>query len=1656
MTIANTLMVNDQTCGEASQLVERVSIVGKWGGFRILVMYDLGTSCSVIDIALAERCALRKEQVDFVISTVTGSQKGTALYTFLVRNESNNLLRVQALGVTIKQYYAAARIQVRDSWSSYFGGPFQISQGGDLGLLLGSDQSQLHPHQVAFEEREVLWRSCLSGDYLITGGTKERGVSALNKISVSLPSDTPKKANLAKKVTNSRVEDGKIVTVVEDMKEKVFRQITGLDTVLVTPCQACSVCREQTDRMAEQDLLEYDALRRTVSFNRDEGRYKGDFLYIEEKVKEVKNNSEFAKGSSENLHRKLLRLPPQSIKDFDEALECAKEMGALKRTTEVEGINYGHPQRYIPINFAFSGKESSTKIRPTFNCGWSRGNGDPSFNDIHLVGPRNLNNLDQSMLFFKTNSVVGLIDIKKFFWTCQVSTRTASLNRIWLPKGGYSEAKKGELELEEWCWVTLTFGQTGAPALSGVIRHQAADDFCQIEEVKKQVKEKALVDDIIIGASTRKEFINYQKDVEQMLEKSGMKFHDWVISSSSSNAKIDFNQSPVKEGLKVFGYTYDQRNDCFTLRVNINLTQATRGKKFGASLEQGGDPNAYISEHKFTKRKALGFTMSLWELTGYVLPIQMLLRLLYRELLEENPNLSWDDEIPISFTSKYATAFKKLQTFDGLTWDRAVVPTTDWDEKWGCRLATFFDGSQVACAAYTYIITRRKDKSYMSRLLWGKGKLGSNSVPRNELGAAFLAVKMNNFLERYLQLKVRDITYFGDSQVVLYQVASRSILYDSWARARLRAIQEGSKGAAWLYIPAKENVADIGSKSSTRINRETMESDFYQRGNFLEDDQWKGVQLGAPEASTLANLPGIKKCYKTSPVTHLNAINLSEPNQELVGEELESLEEIEEPEVCKVDWEEASPKTLEVVSNNLLGKYKNTSRATKISQNSEKDRLPDFLRAAARALQGKEDTEVFSELLLKYRSLDKVRRILAISLRWRHGRYANLHQRVDDALTSHAAPKTVQYLCKKGVSFGPLRLDESNRVWSKNRPLLGEDPQKVLPEETMVLAPTTNLARLVARSYHDDNHDLASSSVQGLVRKDLNVRIPNLIRMLEQERSQCTTCRHQLRTPYKPEEAGVPLQRHNLKSKPFTTVCIDGIGPFMVRSLHLQDRRTAKVWALLAVDQPTGLAHISILLDSSTYAVQVALQSLETEWNVEIDLITLDPATSFVGLQEEYVSENNDTDISDKVTQAGYTVKLSPAKASWFQALCEKRVDFIKTALYFHPKRTLHVVELELILKKIVLEINNRPVLLRQNQDEFVSLSRMDLLGKFYQGPRDTGLRPTKSLLRDIELIEECAEEAREVFTRIYTEQLRDYSKWRYAGEMPELHDVVGVPDKEVHGGPRMGKIVQVHSPHSVTIEMARPRRGHPYPVEKVTTRKVKFDRSPRSLYLVERAGRATVTTDMRKIEAGPELASYFDEEKCALDWILGGSLPATDVVTEEEKVEVSPPLQSQPGVGKSWMEAEEEEEHEQDNKHLGKEEKIMAGPHLPCIEEEGPEAENDEGNGYAERDPAAGGSVGVCTSLDMDEAEEEEYGQLDNHSSQVEELVPGSHLPGMKEEAAEVVKNEEDGEADETLAVDGSVEDCSNVDKNVLSDAEGVELGRGKRRKFPRHTYTF
>ena len=100
--ISNKLMINRRPCGEASQLAEWLPVQGSEKDHPVLAMYDLGTSCSVIDNGLARRLGLKKERVRFTISTVTGVQDGSNLYSFTILNSDNQEIEIQALGIDIR------------------------------------------------------------------------------------------------------------------------------------------------------------------------------------------------------------------------------------------------------------------------------------------------------------------------------------------------------------------------------------------------------------------------------------------------------------------------------------------------------------------------------------------------------------------------------------------------------------------------------------------------------------------------------------------------------------------------------------------------------------------------------------------------------------------------------------------------------------------------------------------------------------------------------------------------------------------------------------------------------------------------------------------------------------------------------------------------------------------------------------------------------------------------------------------------------------------------------------------------------------------------------------------------------------------------------------------------------------------------------------------------------------------------------------------------------------------------------------------------------------------------------------------------------------------------------------------------------------------
>ena len=86
------------------------------------------------------------------------------------------------------------------------------------------------------------------------------------------------------------------------------------------------------------------------------------------------------------------------------------------------------------------------------------------------------------------------------------------------------------------------------------------------------------------------------------------------------------------------------------------------------------------------------------------------------------------------------------------------------------------------------------------------------SVPRLELAAAVLAVKIRTLLLRELDTKFDSIHMWTDSMVVLSHIRNRSTRFKTFVAGRLAYIHDGSKVSEWAHVPSRVNPADIGSR----------------------------------------------------------------------------------------------------------------------------------------------------------------------------------------------------------------------------------------------------------------------------------------------------------------------------------------------------------------------------------------------------------------------------------------------------------------------------------------------------------------------------------------------------------------------------------------------------------------------------------------------------------------------------------------------------------------------------------------------------------------------------------------------------------------------------------------------------------------------------
>ncbi|XP_061389849.1 uncharacterized protein LOC133325038 [Musca vetustissima] len=139
------------------------------------------------------------------------------------------------------------------------------------------------------------------------------------------------------------------------------------------------------------------------------------------------------------------------------------------------------------------------------------------------------------------------------------------------------------------------------------------------------------------------------------------------------------------------------------------------------------------------------------------------------------------------------------------------------------------------------------------------------SIPRMELMAAILGLRLCNFIETECSLKINQRIFWTDSKDVLYWIKSDARKFHQFVAVRIGEILEGSKISEWRWVPSSQNVADDATKWNKNPDLE-HDSRWFNGPSFLNEDEesWPKSELNEANnpVEVICHVSEVKESYK--------------------------------------------------------------------------------------------------------------------------------------------------------------------------------------------------------------------------------------------------------------------------------------------------------------------------------------------------------------------------------------------------------------------------------------------------------------------------------------------------------------------------------------------------------------------------------------------------------------------------------------------------------------------------------------------------------------------------------------------------------------------------------------------------------------------------
>ncbi|XP_071825532.1 uncharacterized protein [Apostichopus japonicus] len=805
------------------------------------------------------------------------------------------------------------------------------------------------------------------------------------------------------------------------------------------------------------------------------------------------------------------------------------------------------------------------------------------------------------------------------------------LRFVWWPDGNTDQP------LREYKMMVHLFGAVSSPSCANYALHKTADDFGDgfDKRTVEAVKENFYVDDMLKSVGTEEEAIILMKQLRELLGRGGFRLTKWV---SNSRLVLDtIPKSERAEGIR----SLDMEKDKLPIDRALGVSWCVESDQFQFRVT--------VNERPYTRKGILSIVASIYDPLGFLAPFVLVAKRILQDLCRMK--LAWDDDIPdehLKCWKRWLLELPKLKDFKV----NRCRKSDGYDNVRNTQLHLFSDASESGYGVAAYVRFVNEENQIHCAFVMGKARvapLKQITIPRLELTAATVSVRLFKSLERDLHIKLDSVTFWTDSTSVIRYVSNSSARYHTFVANRVAIITDTSQPSQWSYVESSENPADDASRGLyaddlIRCHRWILGPDFL----WLHENEWplrqkfeRDISLKDPEVKKTATVAA------TSTNVAQNTMN------ELISK-YSSWFKLK----CHIAW-----------MLKLMSVLKQLSDLRKSLKGQEPMEIDEKMRHARQrrykmnlSVSDLEEAEVSVVKFVQNQAFpDEI-----ASLR-------------DNSKGGSVKKRSPIYKLDPRYKDGVLRV--GGRLSRSAMPEC-EKHQYILPKKSIV-------SEMIMREIHTQlYHGGRAMTLSHLRRKYWVVSAHALVRKCI---NQCVTCRRLRAKAGEQKMADLPTSRITPDEPPFTRVGVDFFGPFNVKQGRSLVKRYGVVFTCFAI----RAVHLEVAHALDTDSCINALRRFIARRG-QVGEIWSDNGTNLVATDRELkrsIQEWNDSKIRSEMLQVNVDWKYSPPTGSHYGGVWERQIRTVRQILnVLLRSQTLSDESLQTFLCEVEATINSRPL----------------------------------------------------------------------------------------------------------------------------------------------------------------------------------------------------------------------------------------------------------------------------------------------------------------------------------------------------------------------------